>query len=114
MSEAYSLAKSDGYYGYDEGTLFTNNKLDYKTMIPIAFAEDFSGYNGEYIPNLSLGFIDSKARTLSYCSNAAYTYDRRYTLSASLRKDLNSEFGRGDQPERISLLFSGSQLEPEQ
>ena len=95
MSEAYSIAKSDGYYGYNESTLFTNNKLDYKTMIPIAFAEDFSGYNGEYIPNLSLGFIDSKTRTLSYYSNAAYTYDRRYTLSASLRKDLNSEFGRG-------------------
>lgn len=95
MAQSYSLAKSDGYYGYDEGTLYTNNKLDYKTMIPIAFAEDFSGYNGEYIPNLSTGFIDNKIRTLSYYTNAAYTYDTRYTLSGSLRKDLSSEFGRG-------------------
>lgn len=95
ISQAYSLAKTDGYYGYDEQTLFSNNRLDYKTMIPIAFAEDFSGYNGEYIANLSTGFIDSKIRTLSTYANAAYTYDRRYTLSASLRKDLSSEFGRG-------------------
>jgi TonB-linked SusC/RagA family outer membrane protein len=95
IAQSYSIAKSDGYYGYDENTLYTNNKLDYKTMIPIAFAEDFSGYNGEYIPNLSTGFIDNKIRTLSYYTNAAYTYDRRYTLSASLRKDLSSEFGRG-------------------
>ena len=95
VSQAYSLAKTDGYYGYNEQTLFVNNKLDYKTMIPIAFAEDFSGYNGEYIPNLSTGFIDNKIRTLSVYSNAAYTYDRRYTFSASIRKDLSSEFGRG-------------------
>jgi TonB-linked SusC/RagA family outer membrane protein len=95
VAQAYSIAKSDGYYGYDENTLYSNNKLDYKTMIPIAFAEDFSGYNGEYIPNLSTGFIDNKVRTFSYYTNAAYTYDRRYTISGSLRKDLSSEFGRG-------------------
>lgn len=95
IAQAYSIAKSDGYYGYDEKTLYTDNKLDYKTMIPIAFAEDFSGYNGEYIRNLSTGFVDNKVRTLSYYTNAAYTYDRRYTLSASLRKDMSSEFGRG-------------------
>jgi TonB-linked SusC/RagA family outer membrane protein len=95
IAQSYSIAKNDGYYGYDEKTLYTNNKLDYKTMIPIAFEEDFSGYNGEYIPNLSTGFIDNKVRTLSYYTNAAYTYDRRYTISASLRKDLSSEFGRG-------------------
>jgi TonB-linked SusC/RagA family outer membrane protein len=95
IAQTYSLARTDGYYGYSEQTLFVNNKLDYKTMIPIAFEEDFSGYNGEYIPNLSTGFIDNKIRTFSYYSNAAYTYDKRYTLSASLRKDLSSEFGRG-------------------
>ncbi|MEI3796627.1 MULTISPECIES: SusC/RagA family TonB-linked outer membrane protein [unclassified Chitinophaga] len=95
MAQSYSLAGTNGYYGYDEGTLYTNNKLDFKTMIPIAFAEDFSGYNGEYIPNLSTGFIDNKVRTLSYYANAAYTFDARYTFSASVRKDLSSEFGRG-------------------
>jgi TonB-linked SusC/RagA family outer membrane protein len=95
VMQNYSIVKNDGYYGYDENTLRSENKLDYKTMIPIVFAEDFSGYNGEYIPNLSTGFIDNKVRTFSYYGIAAYTYNSRYTLSSSLRKDISSEFGRG-------------------
>jgi TonB-linked SusC/RagA family outer membrane protein len=95
VTENYSIVTSNGYYGYDEKTLQTNNKLDYKTMIPIVFAEDFSGYNGEYIPNLDAGFIDNRVRTFSWYSNLAYTYDNRYTLSGSFRSDLSSEFGRG-------------------
>jgi TonB-linked SusC/RagA family outer membrane protein len=95
VSENYSIVRSNGFYGYNENTLQSDNKLDYKTMLPIVFAEDFSGYNGEYIPNLDGGFIDNKIRTFSWYSNMAYTYDSRYTLSASIRKDLSSEFGRG-------------------
>lgn len=95
ITQNTSLVKTDGYYGYDESTRRSDNKLDYKTMIPILFAEDFNGYNGEYIPNLSTGFTDLKIRTWSWYSNAAYTYDGRYTLSASVRKDLSSEFGMG-------------------
>ena len=95
LAQNYSILKTDGYYGYNESTLRSDNKLDYKTMIPIIFAEDFSGYNGEYISNLSRGFLDNKVRTLSWYANAAYTFNRKYTLSASVRKDLSSEFGRG-------------------
>lgn len=95
LAQNYSILKTDGYYGYNESTLRSDNKLDYKTMIPIIFAEDFSGYNGEYISNLSRGFLDNKVRTFSWYANAAYTFNRKYTLSASVRKDLSSEFGRG-------------------
>lgn len=95
LAQNYSILKTDGYYGYNESTLRSDNKLDYKTMIPIIFAEDFSGYNGEYISNLSRGFLDNKVRTLSWYANTAYTFNRKYTLSASVRKDLSSEFGRG-------------------
>ncbi|WP_255373570.1 SusC/RagA family TonB-linked outer membrane protein [Chitinophaga sp. CF118] len=95
VAQNYNIVRSNGFYGYDENTLQSNNKLDYKTMLPIVFSEDFSGYNGEYIPNLDAGFIDNKIRTFSWYSNVAYTYDSRYTLSASIRKDLSSEFGRG-------------------
>ncbi|TKC65193.1 SusC/RagA family TonB-linked outer membrane protein [Pedobacter hiemivivus] len=95
LAQNYSILKTDGYYGYNESTLRSDNKLDYKTMIPIVFAEDFSGYNGEYIANLSRGFLDNKVRTFSWYANAAYTFNRRYTFSASVRKDLSSEFGRG-------------------
>jgi TonB-linked SusC/RagA family outer membrane protein len=95
VNQNYKILRGDGYYGYDENTLHSENKLDYKTMIPIVFAEDFSGYNGEYIANLNTGFRETKLRTVSWYANAAYTYDRRYTLSASIRKDISSEFGDG-------------------
>ena len=95
VSQVYSIVKNDGYYGYNENTLRSVNQLDYKTMIPIAFSEDFSGYNGNYIRNLSTGFIDNRVRTFSYYTNAAYTYNRKYTLSGSFRKDISSEFGQG-------------------
>jgi len=94
LTDVYSLQTKNGYYGYDENSLRTNDKLDYTHLLPIIFAEDQLGYNGEYIPNLSLGFLDNHVRTFSWYSNAAYTYDRRYTLSASLRKDISSEFGQ--------------------
>ncbi|ACU58852.1 TonB-dependent receptor plug [Chitinophaga pinensis DSM 2588] len=95
VAQNYSIVTSNGFYGYDENTLQSNNRLDYKTMLPIVFSEDFSGYNGEYIPNLDAGFIDNKVRTFSWYTNMAYTFDSRYTLSASFRSDLSSEFGRG-------------------
>lgn len=95
VAQNYSIVNSHGFYGYNEQTLQSNNRLDYKTMLPIVFSEDFSGYNGEYIPNLDAGFIDNRIRTYSWYTNMAYTYDSRYTISASFRSDLSSEFGRG-------------------
>lgn len=95
VNQNYRTVSNNGYYGYDENTLQSENKLDYKSMIPIVFAEDFSGYGGEYIPNLNTGLRAFKLRTISWYSNAAYTFNRRYTLSASIRKDISSEFGDG-------------------
>ena len=94
LTDVSSLQNRNGYYGYDENSLRSNNTLDYTHLLPIVFAEDLLGYNGTYIPNLSLGYLDNHVRTFSWYTNAAYTYDRRYTLSASLRKDISSEFGQ--------------------
>lgn len=94
LTDVSSLQERNGYYGYDEKSLRSNNKLDYTHLLPIVFAEDQLGYNGTYIPNLSLGFLDNHVRTFSWYTNAAYTYNKRYTLSASLRKDISSEFGQ--------------------
>ncbi|MCX2483975.1 SusC/RagA family TonB-linked outer membrane protein [Pedobacter sp. MR2016-24] len=95
VAQSYSLAKGDGYYGYNENTLQTNTLINYSTLIPILFEQDFNGYNSQYVPRLNTGFVDTKIRTYSWYSNAAYTYDRKYTLSASVRRDLSSEFGQG-------------------
>jgi TonB-linked SusC/RagA family outer membrane protein len=95
IAQTYSIIKADQYYGYNERTLENAANIDYSKLVPILFAEDFNGYNGEYIPKVARSFTDAKIRTFSYYANAAYTYDRRYTLSASTRKDLSSEFGQG-------------------
>ncbi len=95
VTQNYTLLKGDGYYGYNENTLQSSNNLDFLNMYPILFAEDYSGYGSEYLQKITSGFADRKIRTVSWYSNAAYTYDRRYTLSASVRKDISSEFGQG-------------------
>ncbi|EHQ24899.1 SusC/RagA family TonB-linked outer membrane protein [Mucilaginibacter paludis] len=95
VAQNYSITKVDGYYGYNENTLQSANNINYHDLLPILFASDFSGYASEYIPKITSGFVDSKVRTYSYYANAAYTYNRRYTLSGSFRRDLSSEFGQG-------------------
>jgi TonB-linked SusC/RagA family outer membrane protein len=94
-AQNYSITKVDGYYGYNETTLQSVNDINYHDLLPILFASDFSGYASEYIPKITTGFVDTKVRTYSYYANAAYTYNRRYTLSGSFRRDLSSEFGQG-------------------
>jgi TonB-linked SusC/RagA family outer membrane protein len=95
VAQNYSITKVDGYYGYNETTLQSANNINYHDLLPILFASDFSGYASEYIPRITNGFVDTKIRTYSYYANAAYTYDQRYTVSGSFRRDLSSEFGRG-------------------
>lgn len=94
-TNVYAIQKRDGVYGYNEQTLRSDNRIDYVHMLPIIFAEDQLGYNGTYIPNLNIGYVNNHVRTYSWYTNAAYTYNRKYTLSASLRKDISSEFGAG-------------------
>jgi TonB-linked SusC/RagA family outer membrane protein len=96
VAQTYSITKVDGYYGYNENTLQSANNVNFHDLVPILFASDFSGYASDYIPKITTGFVDTKVRTYSYYANAAYTYDKRYTLSGSFRRDLSSEFGRGE------------------
>ena len=94
LNQNYSLVNNDGYYGYDENTLKSNNILDYADYKPLLFT-NFDSFNTEKItyPG-STAFSDYKTRSLSWYSNAAVTYDRRYTLSGSIRADRSSEFGQ--------------------
>ncbi|MBL0744847.1 SusC/RagA family TonB-linked outer membrane protein [Chryseolinea lacunae] len=75
------------YYGYNNG-LATTQRVDYTTFFPL--------YNNVYqyysIPNND-GVQSLTDRFVSYYGNAAYTYKRRYTLSASGRKDMSNLFG---------------------
>lgn len=72
-------------YGYNDNLAFTN----------VDFANSYPTYpSGNYltIPN-SQGFTDALNRYVSYYGDAGYTYDRRYTLTASGRRDASNLFG---------------------
>jgi len=88
MRSSYGVANSNTYYGYNESTLQYNNQLDYqRTDIPYYL------YNSQtQLPYNSVN-IDNRQRAVSEFINAAYTYDNRYTFSASARRDGSNVFG---------------------
>lgn len=73
-------------YGYDEN-LLTTSKVDFVNPHP-----SFINGSLSYIdPGLS--FQDKLYRFVSYFANAAYTYNNKYTISGSIRKDATNLFG---------------------
>ncbi|MGY0036941.1 hypothetical protein [Pedobacter sp. NJ-S-72] len=95
VSQYYSFLQIHSYYGYDENTLAVNNNLSYKTNVRRLFGDPDIGIPVALVPFYSPTLVDLKIRTYALYSNAAYTYDRRYTISGSVRKDISSEFGSG-------------------
>lgn len=73
-------------YGYDPDRLTTTN-VDYVNTYP-----QYGGRGNALIPNFD-GYTKTLNRFVSFFGNAAYTYDKRYTLSASARKDASNLFG---------------------
>jgi len=96
LSESYRIYRDDLYYGYDKRSLLLNvNKLNYNDFILPLWGDPYEG--GLFYSNIPYNYSlnDLRSRTYSLFSNAAYTYKSRYTVSASVRQDLNSELGLG-------------------
>jgi TonB-dependent starch-binding outer membrane protein SusC len=77
------------FYGYNENNAAQNSALDYVTYFPM-----YEGLNPVYatvpfLSNLSIATDE----TVSYFSNASYSYKNRYTVSASGRIDQANIFG---------------------
>ncbi|MBB5620636.1 TonB-linked SusC/RagA family outer membrane protein [Pedobacter cryoconitis] len=90
--KSYSLLTSDGYFGYNEKDFSTARNLNFNYPHFLLFADPNTGAGVGNIP-LPAGLIgESRGRTISYFANAAYTYDNRYTLSASFRRDLSNVY----------------------
>ncbi|WP_316747217.1 SusC/RagA family TonB-linked outer membrane protein [Pedobacter gandavensis] len=81
-------------YGYNEQNKTVNNALPFGVLTPVFFVDPSVGVASMAIPYQS-SYTDYRVRTFSLYSNAAYTYDKRYTLSASIRDDYSSVFGEG-------------------
>ena len=73
-------------YGYDDNLLTVSN-VDFVNPYPTYLD---GGY--EYIGN-GLSFSQTRNNFVSYFGNAAYTYQGKYTLSASFRRDASNLFG---------------------
>ncbi|WP_276499390.1 SusC/RagA family TonB-linked outer membrane protein [Pontibacter litorisediminis] len=88
-------------YGYDERTL-TSTPVDYSGLYP-----NFQ-YPGrrQRIPD-GTNFSDRTLRYTSLFANATYTYDRRYSLSASARKDASNLFGVASNQRGVPLWSTG-------
>lgn len=84
--ETKSAGNRSRAYGFDERT-YASGKVDYLTQYP-------------HIITGARAFIDDRTsasstnvRFASFYANGAYTFDRRYTLSASARRDASNLFG---------------------
>lgn len=95
VNQFYSLSRGQQFYGYDEKTLMSNSNVPFGMFFIRLIADPVSGLSIGQIPSSSNYFTDFKSRTFSLYSNANYTFDKRYTLSASLRNDASSLFGQG-------------------
>jgi TonB-linked SusC/RagA family outer membrane protein len=93
VSQLYSSTTGTQFYGYKENGSRQNNIISFGKYVYTLYNDKDFGFSSSFIPELSpeLSFI--KSRMYSFYSNAAYTFDRRYTLSGSIRKDASSLFG---------------------
>jgi len=86
IRDVTTSAIENRFYGYDN---------DLETSLPVDYVDYFPLYatrNSSLVP-----YINNNSSTayhfLSYFTNAAYTYDNKYILSASARKDESNIFG---------------------
>ncbi|QNK61104.1 SusC/RagA family TonB-linked outer membrane protein [Pedobacter sp. PAMC26386] len=87
IRQNHNWSQGNRVYGYNGNTLSTQ-AVDYATPQVVLAGND----SPALIPR-SDDFIDLTNRYTSIFANAAYTFKRRYTLSASIRKDETNFFG---------------------
>lgn len=83
------IGKNNGNrnYGYNENTLSVS-QVDFVNRYP-----RYGNRGTAQIPTGPIGFGKTTDHFVSLFANAAYTYNNRYTISASLRKDAANLFG---------------------
>lgn len=95
---------SDGYqlYGYDDHILASQNLFDYNTRYPVR------PRSTARLPLPATPLKDFMDRYLSYYGNAAYTYQKKYILSGSIRWDASNLFGVKTNQKGVPLWSAGA------
>jgi TonB-linked SusC/RagA family outer membrane protein len=100
ISEAVNESNSHTAYGYNDNTGASYATIDYNSNFSLR------PNSSAQIPN-SLGFGKTTDHYISYFSNAAYTYNGRYTLSLSGRIDKSNLFGVNTNQKAVPLYSAG-------
>ena len=93
---------SSAYYGYDNA-ISTNIPVNYQTFYPSYVNPASAPMQIPYYGSVS----DLTDRYLSYYGNAAYTYNGRYTITASARLDQSNLFGVKTNQKGVPLYSTG-------
>lgn len=95
--------RSSRDYGYNAATQ-TTLPVDYTTSFLLSNYSYYIDYTIPY-PNR---YSTLQNNNLSYFANAVYSYDKRYTLSASARKDESNLFGVNANQKGVPLYSIGA------
>jgi TonB-linked SusC/RagA family outer membrane protein len=100
VSEYNAGGVSNRLYGYNE-EYGSNMDVDYINYYPLHYSTEY-----RKIERRS-GVSSSTDRFVSYFANAAYTFQNRYTVSASGRKDASNLFGVSTNQKWVPLWSAG-------
>ncbi|SEO09220.1 TonB-linked outer membrane protein, SusC/RagA family [Mucilaginibacter gossypiicola] len=100
VNETVTNSNANTVYGYDK-ELGTYQNVDFNTYYPLYPSGFYSQVPG------TLGFSKFTDRYLSYFGNAAYTFKRLYTISASGRIDRSNLFGVNANQKSVPLYSIG-------
>jgi TonB-dependent starch-binding outer membrane protein SusC len=99
--ELHTLTDGNRYYGYDP---------DHATVQPVAYNTYYNLYPFPGFTN-TIPYNDYESnltdRYRSYFANGGYTYDKRYSLSASVRLDQSNLFGVKTNQQGVPLYSLG-------
>ena len=102
VRSAINSGESNTAYGYNKNTETNFTAIDYYDNFNLTPSD----FGSSQIPN-NLGFSKTTNNYVSYFSNAAYTYNSRYTLSVSGRIDKSNLFGVTTNQKAVPLYSTG-------
>lgn len=104
IRETHSISSANRLYGYDPNTLTFQN-VDFITVFPLINRE----YGAMPIENVdATAFTDNLNRFVSLFANASYTYQDKYIVSLSARKDQANLFGMASNKRGTPLWSAGT------
>lgn len=89
VSQNYYESSTTTYFGYDPAKLTYSNTLNLGGDYPLLYTVDQPRQRLPYLD----GITGNLNRAIGSYVNAAYTYNHRYTLSGSVRRDGSNVFG---------------------